>query len=398
MKPSDPVSGLAGVGPGRSRYLSNLGVETIGGLLYHFPRRYEDRRRVTAIAALAPGTPAAVKGVMQNFSARMARNRNLHIATFDVWDDSGGIGIVLFGGSRSFSHIRDGLAVFLYGTPSLSENNCLEFISPEYAVCGSEDFRPPWLRLWPIYPTTRGLPLSWLAGKIYSCVTSPDLTVEDPLPQKIIEKYSFPSIKEAFIGIHAPRTLEETERARVRLAYQEFFEHQKIASARARERELVPAKRMAAGAEFESRFVKNLPFKLTESQENAVSEIALDMDGTVPMHRLVIGDVGSGKTAVAAAAAARCVGAGHQAAILVPTTILAGQFFAFCERYLASLGARAAKISGGMKQSERDELLWKLRDGETDVLVGTHAMLGEGVAFKSLGLLVIDEQQRFGVT
>jgi len=251
--------------------------------------------------------------------------------------------------------------------------------------------------LWPVYPTTKGLSASWLAGLIYDCVFSPDLIIDENLPPGILEKYSFPFIKEALKSIHAPEKPEEAENARDRLAYQELYENQRRFLARERERASVPAKSMKSGADAEKRFAENLPFVLTESQACAIRDIAADMDGTVPMHRLVIGDVASGKTAVAVSAAARCIGAGHQAAILVPTTILANQFFAFCERYLGAAGARVAKISGGMRQSERDELLWKLRDGDIDAIVGTHALLSEGVAFHSLGLIVIDEQQRFGV-
>jgi ATP-dependent DNA helicase RecG len=304
---------------------------------------------------------------------------------------------VLFGGGRSFGSVKDGAVVYLYGVPSCGEKIFLEFVNPEYFVCADGE-SPPWLRLWPVYPTTKGLPRSWLANLIHSCATSGELDIEDSLPSAILEKYSFPPIKEAFSGIHSPGSHGEIERARDRLAYQDFFENQKEIAARERDRAKTAAKPIKGGADdFQARFISRLPFKLTESQERAISDITCDMDGDVPMNRLVIGDVGSGKTAVAAAAAARCVGAGHQAAILTPTTILADQFFAFCDKYLTEAGARVAKITGGMKQAERDEMLWMLRDGEIDVLVGTHAMLGERVVFKSLGLLVIDEQQRFGV-
>ena len=397
MKLTDPVSGRRGVGPGRSRLLSNLGIEKIEDLLYHLPKRYEDRRFVMPIARLELGIPTVVKGTIKNFSERPTRKGNLHIANFDVFDASGDIRVILFGGPRSFFHISEGRAVYLYGVAQAADNNYLELVNPEYAVRSQNDAPPPWLRLWPVYPITKGLSLSWLAGLIYSCVTSPELAVDDTLPPQIIEKYSFPGIKEAFKGIHAPDSPEEAENARCRLAYQELYENQRRFAAREQTRAAAQAKPMGKGADFEKRFIESLPFNPTASQESAIRDIAADMDGTVPMHRLVIGDVGSGKTAVASAAAARCAGAGHQAAILVPTTILADQFFAFCEKHLSGIGARVAKISGSMRQSERDELLWKLRDGEIDVIVGTHALLGEGVTFHSLGLLVIDEQQRFGV-
>jgi ATP-dependent DNA helicase RecG len=372
-------------------------VETIGDLLYHLPRRYEDRRFVVPIASLSPGVPAVVRGAVENFTERDARNnKKLRVATFVISDASASARAVLFGGPRSFSDLRDGASLFLYGTPSLTCDDLIEFTNPEYSACGGGK-SPPWLRLWPVYPGARGVPSSWLANKIQSCVASPEIEMDEALPPEIIEKYSFPSLRDALAGIHSPKGFEDIEAARARLAYQDFFDAQKKIAARERERTRVAAKAMGDGESLAARLVAGLPFRLTDAQERAAREISADMDGEVPMHRLLIGDVGSGKTAVAAMAAARCVGAGHQAAVLVPTTILADQFFAFCEKYLAPIGARVAKISGGMRQSERDELLWRVRDGETDVLVGTHAMLSDGVAFKSLGLLVIDEQQRFGV-
>ncbi|MCL2684435.1 MAG: ATP-dependent DNA helicase RecG, partial [Synergistaceae bacterium] len=397
LKFTDPVSGLKGVGPGRNRLLLNLGVEKIEDLMYHLPKRYEDRRFLMPISRLEPGIPVVVRGTIGNFRERPARKENLRIATFTAFDASGEIKVVLFGGPRSFFKITEGRSVFLYGSASVAADNSLELLNPEYAVRSTDEGAPPWFRLWPVYPTTKGLSLSWLAALIHSCVTSPDLAIDETLPPRIIEKYSFPAIKEAFKGIHAPDNPEEAECARCRLAYQELYENQRRFAESERERTTVRAKPMTSGADLEKRFAESLPFNLTESQKQATLDIAADMDGSNPMHRLLIGDVASGKTAVAVSAAARCAGAGYQAAILVPTTILADQFFAFCERYLAGTGAKVAKISGGMRQPERDELLWKLRDGEIDVIVGTHAMLGDRVAFRSLGLLVIDEQQRFGV-
>jgi ATP-dependent DNA helicase RecG len=397
LKPHDPVSVLHGIGPKRGRLLEVLGVKNIGDLLYHLPNRYEDRRIVTSVSRLEEGKPAVLSGKVGNFRTRNALRRKMNIATLTVADDSGEVPVVLFGSSRSFSQIYDGASIYLYGIPSPSQSNFLEFKNPEYAVSSTRDFAPPWLRLWPVYPSTKGLPRSWLANVIHECVTSPALSVDDPIPLSIIEKYSFPSLKEAFIGIHVPSDEKEIERSRNRLAYQDFFENQRLMAEREKQRLRVLSHSMRRGERTQERFISGLPFELTDSQKEALSDISGDMDSTIPMNRLVIGDVGSGKTAVAAAAAARCAGAGYQSAILVPTTILSRQFSGFCERYMSELGIRVASISGNMPRATRDEMLWELRDGEIDVLVGTHAMLSDGVAFKALGLLVIDEQQRFGV-
>jgi ATP-dependent DNA helicase RecG len=212
-----------------------------------------------------------------------------------------------------------------------------------------------------------------------------------------LEKYSFPTLKDAFRGIHAPTSFEEVRRARDRLAYQEFFDaRRRVARLRA-SRSLAHAVPMASGERLAERFEGSLPFVLTDSQKNAIGEIARDLDSLVPMNRLLVGDVGSGKTAVAAACVARCVGAGCQAAVLVPTTILSSQFARACTDWLAPLGVRTAELTRDIARSARDELLWRARDGEVDVIIGAHSLLSDGVRFKSLGLLVIDEQQRFGV-
>jgi ATP-dependent DNA helicase RecG len=397
LKPNDPVSALHGIGPRRRQLLGVLNIKNIGDLLYHLPARYEDRRKVTSVHRLAEGKEAVLSGKIGNFSTRTARSRRLNIATFTVSDDSGEVDVVLFGGSGKFGSIHDGNSIYLYGVPFASRKNSFELKNPEYFIVGANGSLPSWLRLWPVYPTTKGLPRSWLANTIYDCVMSEELIIDDPLPPHITEKYSFPSIKDAFKNIHAPSCMEDIERSRGRLAYQDFFENQMRIAERERLRHMVQSHSMSDGETLQSRFTSALPFELTDSQREALSDIAKDMDSTVPMNRLVIGDVGSGKTAVAAAAAARCAGAGYQSAILVPTTLLAHQFFGFCEKYMSALGVSVAAISGATPRAARDELLWKLRDGEIDVLIGTHAMLSDGIAFKSLGLLVIDEQQRFGV-
>jgi ATP-dependent DNA helicase RecG len=393
----DPVSGLRGVGGARGRLLEILGITSVSDLLYHMPARYEDRRHITPIGQLRDGRVCVAKGRVLGLKINPARKRNVNVAVFDARDGTGAVRVVLFGGPASFTRLKENSVIYLYGAPSFSDRGFLEFVSPEYAVFGTENGTPPWLCLWPIYPTTRGLPRSWLANTIKSCAASPELIPEDPIPTAILEKYSFPSLKKAFEGIHAPKTHEDISRATARLAYQEFYEHQLGIIAQIASTSRLTAKSASAGKELQDMFVASLPFKLTESQKKALEEITSDMDGEKPMNRLLAGDVGSGKTAVAAAAAARCVGAGYQAAVLAPTTILADQFFDFVEKYFAPLGKQAAKITGNTPKALRDELIWRLRDGEIDVLVGTHAMLSETVAFRSMGLLVIDEQQRFGV-
>jgi ATP-dependent DNA helicase RecG len=313
--------------------------------------------------------------------------------------------VILFGGPRSFFGLRDGARIILYGAPRW-RNGSPEFENPDWALLKGDaatslklpDAQRPaeWARLLPIYPTVKGLNRKLLAGIIYDCVTSPELVLTDPLPGAILKKHSFPSIKEAFLGVHAPRSHDDIEISRRRLAYQELYEIQeKIReSVKMRKKKNAPS---LAGVRAVSALTETLQFRLTESQADAVRDISGDLCKTSPMHRLLQGDVGSGKTIVAACAIAQCVKSGYQAAVLVPTTVLCAQFAGECVKYLSPLGARCREISSGAPANERARLLESLKRGETDVLIGTHALFNENVEFRSLGLVVIDEQHRFGV-
>jgi ATP-dependent DNA helicase RecG len=401
---SDSVKLLPGVGAKRGELLSALGIECVEDLLYHMPIRYEDRRSFTRVGSLAPGCPAVVSGVIKSVEVRPTNRRNVHIAVLEVGDDTGIVGVAIFGGLRRMSPLKSGANIILFGTPSAparvgkKQTPHLEFSSPEYELSSdSRKLAARWHRLLPVYPTTEGMPRAMIADIIYKCAVSPELIINDPLPAEIIEKYSFISLKDAFVGIHAPSTYEEIEKSRNRLAYQEFWDIQlKTARYRA-QRCHCRARSLSAGSAMLERFKSSLPFTLTASQESAVSEISKDLDGVTPMRRLLMGDVGSGKTSVAIAAIAKCAGASLQAAVLVPTTILAEQFYDACRRYLSHLDIVTAEISGSVTGSARARLVSDLVSGEVDVLVGTHAMLSDMVEFKSLGLLVIDEQHRFGV-
>jgi ATP-dependent DNA helicase RecG len=398
LKPQDPLNKLDGVGPGRESALAGLGLYTVEDLLFHMPTRYEDRRRAVPIADLVPDESAVVFGTVRSLSVRRAAGRNLHIATFEVEDDFSAVSVVLFGGFRSFYSLKDGVRIALCGRPDV-KGASLEFQSPDYALLkrGSSEMPPGFDRILPIYPTVKGLPRRWLANLIFSCVTSPDLLPEDPIPEDILARRGLVSLRDALRGVHAPDVPEDVRRSMARLAYGELYEIQKKIFAARAARERTSALQLAHGADMAERFERSLPFELTESQRRAIGEICRDMAGCRPMSRLLHGDVGSGKTAAALSAAAMCAGAGAQTAILVPTTVLSAQFFSEASKYLAPVGIACSELRGGMGARERKDLLLRLADGKIDVIVGTHAMLEDDVVFKSLGLVVIDEQHRFGV-
>jgi ATP-dependent DNA helicase RecG len=373
------------------------------------PLRYEDRRFPTDIASLEDGRPAVVLGVVVSAEVRPTKRRSVRMASVEIEDGSGAAGALFFGGFRLAALLKPGTRIILSGVPTPSGRTrkhipSLEFKNPEYELLLGDAAKAGarWGRILPVYPSTEGLPRSTLAEIIRSCAASPELVVEDPVPREITVRRGLMPLRDAFTGIHSPSSLEEIEAARRRAAYQEFWDIQAKSAAFRAERACGRATPLAAGDGMLERFRSSLPFALTPSQELALSEVSGDLNGAVPMRRLLMGDVGSGKTVVAAAAIAKCAGASMQAAVLAPTTILSSQFYEACHRLLSPLGITTAEIFGksknAMSASEREKLEFDLKSGAVGVLVGTHALLGDSIAFKSLGLLVIDEQHRFGVS
>jgi ATP-dependent DNA helicase RecG len=364
------------------------------------PVRYEDRSRLTSVKSLSSGTPAAVRARVEKCEVRSAKFRNLHIALLEINDGSGPAKVTIFGGRMSFTSLAAGKSMLLYGAP-LEDRGCMEFKNPDWTLLADDEAdkkaKNDWFRILPVYPTVKQLPRKQLAGIIYRCVTSPDFRVSDTLPDEILKKRSFPSLADAFRGVHAPRSDEEIRVSRSRLAYQEFYDVQKKIFESVDARKKKRAFSLKNGLDLARKFTLSLPFEMTDSQSGASEEISRDLCRESPMHRLLQGDVGAGKTVVAARAIAQCLGAGRQAAVMAPTTVLTGQFYRECVKLLSPLGIKCVEFLGGMPACEREKMLESLRTGEAGLVVGAHALLGDGLEFKSLGLVVIDEQHRFGV-
>ena len=394
---SDSVTSLRGVGEKRAEALASLGLYRVEDLLFYSPLRYEDRRSATKIADLVPESASFVDAIVEQVSVRRVSGKSIYAANLSVEDTSASMDVLLFGSFRSFMSIKEGCRILLYGTPKIRSRQ-LEIVSPEYALIAADERLPAeWSRILPLYPTTKSLSRRWLANLIYSCVTSDELKVIDPLPEVIINKNSFPTLKAAFKGIHAPLSWDEIERARERLAYQEFYMLQRMASDLRSSRGSARVNPLSSGTSDLSRFLKDLPFVPTDSQLTVIREISSELSGDIPMNRLLQGDVGSGKTVVALAAIAQAVGAQSQAAVLAPTTVLSEQLYSECIKHLAPLGVRCTQITGRMSEREKSAARAGVESGDVDVVVGTHALLEDSISFKKLGLVVIDEQQRFGV-
>ena len=385
---------LKGVGPRRASLLNRLGVETIRDLLYLFPRRYEDRTTFTPIAALKPGERATICGVVREISEYKPR-AGMNITRVMVTDGSGAAYGVWFNQPYMKKRFKQGMRVAFSGKVNLKYRR-IEINSPEFEeMDGSEPLNAG--RMVPIYPLTEGLSQRWLREQMRLVADSYAGFIGEILPEAILKKYSFPNRVDAIRAMHFPSCPEELEAARRRLAFEELFLMQLCVSSYRRHAARVTGYSHKPDSPLVDQVICSLPFKLTSAQERVWHEISTDMEKPSPMNRLLQGDVGSGKTVLAILAMAKCVQSGYQAAMMAPTEILAEQHFKSVSRVLTPFGIRVGLLTSSTTQKVRRDLLNGVEKGSIDVLVGTHALLQEGVAFRELTLAITDEQHRFGV-
>lgn len=396
-----PVTALKGVGDYMAGRLERLGLRTVQDLLLHLPLRYQDRTRVVPIATLRPGDQAVIEAEVQHTEVSLGRRPTLLCR---VADSSGGLTLRFFHYTnaqktaltpgtvlRCFGEVRSGLAG-------------LEMVHPEYSRTGPEP-APVAEHLTPIYPTTEGLQqpyLRRLIGQALEHLARQPFT--DWLPPPVLTRLALPSLGEALAYVHhpppdAPLALmsEGHHPAQRRLAFEELLAHH-LSLRRLREhnrRHTAPA--LHGDGALRQGLRRALPFQLTTAQERVVAEVAADLAAEAPMQRLVQGDVGSGKTVVAALAVLQAVEAGWQAAVMAPTELLAEQHLRNFDAWLTPLGVQVAGLSNRTKGRARRSTLEDLALGNAAVTVGTHALFQEEVVFRRLGLVVVDEQHRFGV-
>ncbi|HEY3646108.1 MAG TPA: ATP-dependent DNA helicase RecG [Gammaproteobacteria bacterium] len=400
--PSVPVTRLRGVGPQVAEKLARLGIRSVEDLLFHLPRYYEDRTRITPIGALKPGWTASVEGVV-DLTEVAFRGRRMLLTR--ISDGTGALTLRFFHfNAAQQAMLARGARLRCYGEVRPGKTT-LEMVHPEYKILGAEDLKPQAPALTPIYPATEGVQqvklraltdqaLSWLAH---------GNALEELLPAGVLGA-EMPPLAEALRYVHRPppdapleQLLDGSHPAQQRLAFEELLAHHlslrrlRLAEDKSRAAPLSCEGRLAA------QFRAGLPFKLTGAQERVAAEIAKDVSRPHPMMRLVQGDVGSGKTVVAALAALACIEAGHQAALMAPTELLAEQHFRNFSNWLMPLGIEPVWFSGRSKPVERNAALAKLVDGSARIVIGTHALFQEEVRFQDLALVIIDEQHRFGV-
>lgn len=394
--PEASVQFLRGVGPARAALLGRLGIETVGDLLLHLPRRHEDRRNPTPLSRLVEGVEqAAIVRIEQVRTIRTRRGAVLVRA--GVVDATGAAHAVWFNQPYLSQRLSRGQPVSLYGRVERAGRG-LQFTAPEIEALDPD--AEPWNigRLVPVYPTTEGLSQRALRAMVREALTACAGLLPDALPEAIRAEHRLPGLREALWSAHFPEDEAAYVEARRRLAFEELFILQiGIQQQRARLLATPRGATYAPAGDLLARFLGTLPFALTRAQQRAIEEIVADMRGPTPMNRLLQGDVGSGKTVVAAAALVRCVEGGYQGALMAPTEILAEQHFLTLGRVLEPLGVDVQLLLGGMDAPSRAPALEMLMRGGAGIVVGTHALLEEAVVFDRLGLVVVDEQHRFGV-
>jgi len=400
---SAPVTRLRGVGPSVAEKLEKLGIRAVEDLLFHLPRHYEDRTRITPIGALRPGWTASVEGVIELTEVAF-RGRRMLLTR--IADGTGALTLRFFHfNAAQQAMLARGARLRCYGEVRPGKST-LEMVHPEYKILTAADLQPQPPALTPIYPATEGvqqMKLRALTDQALSWLAHGNTTLEELLPPELLGK-DMPPLAEALRYVHRPppdapldQLMDGSHPAQQRLAFEELLAHHlslrriRLAEDQSRAAPLAGAGRLT------ERFLKALPFQLTGAQRRVAAEIAKDIARAHPMMRLVQGDVGSGKTVVAAMAALSCIEAGHQAALMAPTELLAEQHFRnFCDWFIP-LGIEPVWLSGRSKPVEREAATAKLADGSARLAIGTHALFQEDVRFKDLALVIIDEQHRFGV-
>jgi ATP-dependent DNA helicase RecG len=389
-----PIGSLKGVGKAVEEKLSRLGINTLGDLIHHYPRRYDDFSKVIPIRLMRPGN-VTFKGEIERVSARYARARKLHLTEAIISDGTGTVKAIWFNQQYLAKTIPTGTPVLVSGELKF-KNNDLALQSPAIeAVEPGRDTRDT-ARIVPIYPETEGLSSKQLRGLIQPLLPLVNTTAET-LPEAVAASAKLAPLSKALRDIHFPPSAPALAKARHRLAFEELWYLVLTSLVIKHEIKTETAPTIEFKVDAAKAFVEALDFELTPHQKQAAWEIFQDMTRDQPMNRLLEGDVGSGKTVVATMAAVMALASGFQAALMVPTEILARQHAAKVAPLLAKLGYEAVLILGRQPTAERNAALARLAAGGPLLVIGTQALLGEQVDFPNLGLVIIDEQHRFGV-
>ncbi len=400
MKLSDSIQYVKGVGPKKKVELNRLGIKTVYDLLTYYPRTYEDQSVLTKIADLKAGCQATVAGVIVNVSDRQGGRRGMTIITALIGDGSGFLQITWFNQKYLKKQLKPGSRVFVTGKVSYAYGGRGQFAMSQLAsfqILGEADEAETLTGIMPVYGATEKLNQKFFR-KIIKELFASELEVEEIIAEPIKVKYNLLNRFEALKNIHFPENFTELKIARARLAFEELYMIQcGLLLLKKRVQEKKSGVRHLADSNLLKQVLTALPFKLTHDQAKTWQEIKHDMESSVPMRRLVQGDVGSGKTVIALLALVKTVENGYQGALMAPTEILASQHYESFQKLLSDFGIRVGFLSGRLTKKKREEMYALLAEQKIDIVIGTHALIQEGVHFAKLGLVVTDEQHRFGI-
>ncbi|MEE9327326.1 MAG: ATP-dependent DNA helicase RecG [Cocleimonas sp.] len=397
---AQPVTKLKGVGPKMAENLLKIGIEKVSDLLFHLPLRYQDRTRIYPIGSTQHGQEVVIKGEVEH-SEIVYRGRRMMICT--LADNTGMITLRFFHFSNAQQQsLSRGVRLRCFGEVRIGKNN-REMIHPEYKILQEDEALVLSDSLTPIYPTTKGLQQRSLLRLIGEAIAHL-AEQEDLIPQDISRQYDISNLNQSLLILHKPSSeisasqlLERSHPAQQRLIFEELLAHHLSLRKLREQQKQTLGTPIPLSNNFFNELMRSLPFDLTTAQKRVVKEINQDLQHSWPMSRLVQGDVGSGKTLVAAAAALSAIEAGFQVVLMVPTEILSEQHYKTFQTWLEPLNLKVSLISGKQKVAKKRSALEDVALGLSHLIVGTHALFQNSVKFKNLGLIIIDEQHRFGV-
>ncbi|MTI79825.1 MAG: ATP-dependent DNA helicase RecG [Firmicutes bacterium] len=392
-----PIQYVKGVGPKRANTLKKINIFTVGELLYHFPREFEDRTSICSANALEHGQTATVLGKVVH--AREIKPRpKMTIIKLTIDDGHGVFSAVWFNQRYIVKQYPPGTTLLVTGKvdksyrgeTQLHVNDCEMVRKPDQAKRGG--------RIVPIYPLTEGISQKYIRVVMENALKEAEL-LDEFIPEAILTKYRLPGLKQAIKFIHQPQSDDDIKQAQRRFIFEELFLLQ-LALVKRKSRTKIYLKNHkynCGDGENVKRLLALLPFKPTTDQEKVWQEIRQDLESPYPMNRLLEGDVGSGKTLVSAMMLAKAVDSGLQGALMAPTEILSEQHYLGLTKWLEPLGINIALLTSSIKKSQREKILQDIQQGKIDVVIGTHALIQDTINFKQLGAMVVDEQHRFGV-
>ena len=396
LKPSSPVQYLKGVGPAKAELFAKLGISTVMDLLRYYPRAYIDRTTIGTISSLAPAQNCTVMGTVVGFQIRPTRDGRKDFVMV-LSDDTGTIECIWFNQPFLQRVFKVGQAVVVSGEVGYYKGKQLK--NPIYEILAKEDQELIHTgRIVPSYRLTAELSQKVLRTTVKRTIDTCLPLIRESLPQHVINRRKLLSLHEALRQIHFPDDWQCQQKARERLAFEEFFYFQ-LLLARRKRRAQEPSRALAfsTNGSLFTRFLQSLPFALTDAQRRVLEEMKTDLSSRRVMNRLLEGDVGCGKTVVALAASLIVADNGCQVAFMAPTEILAEQHFATASRLLKDFDVNVSALCGKTPSRKREKILKETAAGDTQILIGTHALIQEQVQFPRLGLIIVDEQHRFGV-